>query len=168
MPDSPAELFRCHHLAVFRYIQRMTGRADAAEDLTQEVFVRVLRSWDTYDQRGQERAWLFRIARNLAIDWHRAKHREAVGHSDPAALAVDSTQDVDTAVQEALDGLPVDDRDVFLLRVLGGFGHEEIADLIGTSPAAVRSRIFRARNALRSRLSGVAWGRACHQRRVES
>jgi RNA polymerase sigma-70 factor (ECF subfamily) len=60
---TPAELFERHHVAIYRYLLRMTGSRETAEELTQDVFVRVLNGLEHYQQRDRERAWLFRIAR---------------------------------------------------------------------------------------------------------
>ena len=153
MPRSPSDLFDRHHLAIFRYVARMTGSVDVAEDVTQEVFVRVIRRWTSYRDEDRESAWLFRIARNLITDRHRAASRvasERLGLVEPTA---ESTPELALDLDRAFDCLAADDRDAFLLRTLGGFGHDEIAELVGSTPAAVRSRIFRARALLRSKLA---------------
>ncbi len=159
MAASAADLFDRFHLQIYRYLLRMTGRRDVAEDLTQDVFVRVLRAATPLELAGGERAWLFQVARNLLIDWQRRAARNPVT-SGPDQLpespveAVAARQDIDLHVREALAQLPDADRDAFLLRVVGGFGHAEIATMSGGSPASVRSRIFRARSALRAALAG--------------
>lgn len=151
MPDSPATLFERHHLVVFRYLLRLTGRRDVAEDLTQEVFLRVVRGIESYDHRGFQRAWLISIARNLAIDRHRKSGRQPVEvQIDVPAAASDPAIGLD--IRKALASIPVDERDALVMRVVAGLGHQAIADIVGTTPAAVRSRIHRARVALRSLL----------------
>jgi RNA polymerase sigma-70 factor (ECF subfamily) len=178
MAASPAELFDRHHLAIFRYLLRMTGRKDVAEDLTQDVFVRVLRAADASDLGNLERAWLFRVARNLLIDWQRRAARNPVASTleDSAGSGLpfhgaqgrqagtmsvsDPRPDVALDIRAALERLPEADRDAFLLRVVGGLGHEEIASISGATAASVRSRIFRARSALRATLAPELPGRA--------
>ncbi len=156
MTASVEDLFDRFHLAIYRYLLRMTGRPDVAEDLTQDVFVRVVRA-ARGDLAGGERAWLFEIARNLLVDWQRRARRNPVSEDTEALSArgadgAAARQDVEADVREALGRLPDADREVFLLRVIGGLGHEEIAAISGTSAASVRSRIFRARSALRASL----------------
>ena len=151
MPESSAALFDQHHLAVFRYLLRLLGRRDVAEDLTQEVFVRVVRHQERYTDCGQPRAWLLRIARNLAIDWQRARHRTPEG-ADVDVPDRAPGPDLDMALRQALAALAHDDREVFLLRTIGGLGHHEIATIVGATPAAVRCRIHRARARLRQAL----------------
>jgi RNA polymerase sigma-70 factor (ECF subfamily) len=78
---TPAALFERYHLAIYRYLLRMTRRRDVAEDLAQDVFVRVLggRGRDVLDTGDSYRAWLFRVAHNLLIDWQRrARCRSSV------------------------------------------------------------------------------------------
>ena len=64
MAATSAELFERHHVAIYRYLLRMTGSRETAEELTQDVFVRVLKGLEQYEERDREQAWLFRIARN--------------------------------------------------------------------------------------------------------
>ncbi len=159
MSSTASDLFDRYHLAIYRYLLRLTGRADVAEDLTQDVFVRIVRGAEILDTGDRERAWLFRIARNLWIDRQRRLARSPVVSGLPEDCGSDARHDVALALEEALQQLPPEDSDVFLLRVVGGLGHEEIATVCGATTAAVRSRIFRARSALRqllgARLSSV-------------
>jgi RNA polymerase sigma-70 factor (ECF subfamily) len=98
-------------------------------------------------------AWLFRIARNLALDHHRTRLRRP----EPSALVDEppqsASQDVNLAVHEALASLPVLDRDVFLMREVAGLGYEEIAVACELTVDAVRSRIHRTRLQLRNQLA---------------
>jgi len=146
-------LFAAHHQGLFRYFCRAVGGADAARDLTQEVFLRMSRTSIPVADEGSLRGWVFRIARNLALDHHRSRmrHRDALMVIHSAARP--ASQDVSAAVNEALAALPDLDRDVFLLREVAGLGYEEIAVACELTPDAVRSRIHRARLQLRDQLA---------------
>jgi RNA polymerase sigma-70 factor (ECF subfamily) len=150
MADS-AGLFVAYHQRVFKYLCRAVGSGETARDLTQEVFLRVSRSTAATDGDGS--AWLFRIARNLALDHHRSRSRkpepEPLG-GEPVRRA---SQDVSAAVNQALAALDALDRDVFLMREVGGLGYDEIAKACDLSADAVRSRIYRARVQLRDWLA---------------
>jgi RNA polymerase sigma-70 factor (ECF subfamily) len=149
-------MFDRYHLAVFRYLWRMTGRRDEAEDLTQEVFVRIMRGVDRYDPRDREQAWVFRIARNLLLDHIRQVRRHPVsGEFDQGFHAQRADQDLAVLLTDALGQLDALDREVFLLREVSGLGYVDIAALCGLTPDAVRNRIFRARCTLRDALRGV-------------
>jgi RNA polymerase sigma-70 factor (ECF subfamily) len=152
MASDTEALFVANQHRLFRYFCRAVGHAESARDLTQEVFVRVSRSAIPAGD-GDVRAWLFRIARNLALDHHRSRARRP----EAAAIAVEDTrqpsQDVDFAVTEALASLPDVDRDVFLMREVAGLGYDEIARACSLTPDGVRSRIHRARLQLRSLLA---------------
>jgi RNA polymerase sigma-70 factor (ECF subfamily) len=152
MADTEA-LFAANHSRLFRYFCRAVGGAETARDLTQEVFLRVSRMPVRAEANGDLSGWVFRIARNLALDHHRARRR----HPEPSALvdgAVRSpSQDVDLAVNEALASLPALDRDVFLMREVAGLGYEEIAAACDLTTDAVRSRIHRTRLQLRGQLA---------------
>jgi RNA polymerase sigma-70 factor (ECF subfamily) len=156
MPTA-ADLFERHHRSVFRFLRRMAGSADDAEDLTQEVFLRVLRALDGYEERQLERAWVFRIARNVLLDHRRARGRvptaEPIADAHVVRLPVAPTTGL--ALDEALAGLGDAEREAFLMREVGGLGYVEIGAATGATADAVRSRIHRARLALRKTLEGV-------------
>ena len=149
-----AAIFDRHHLAVFRFLRRMTGRASVAEDLTQEVFLRVVRGAATYEERERELSWVFRIARHVLVDRHRAETRApaAIAIEDGGPFAVPALQPVGFAIDEALVRLPDAEREAFLLREVAGLGYAEIAGITGATPDAARMRIHRARIALRAAL----------------
>jgi RNA polymerase sigma factor (sigma-70 family) len=150
--DSEA-LFVANRHRVFRYFLRVVGETDTAHDLTQDVFVRVSRTDVPQVPDGEVRAWLFRIARNLALDHHRRRVRapRLTDLADEESRL--PSQEVALAVNEALDALADLDRDVFLMREVAGLGYEEIARACELTPDAVRSRIHRTRLQLRERLA---------------
>jgi RNA polymerase sigma factor (sigma-70 family) len=146
-------LFMSHRQGVFRYLARIVGHADAANDLTQEVFLRVTRAGVPAADDIALRAWIFRIARNLALNHIRDRHRrpqavELMDSVDPA------TQELGLAISEALAALPEIDRDVFLMRESAGLSYEDIAAACELTVEAVRSRLRRSRQQLRESLSG--------------
>jgi RNA polymerase sigma-70 factor (ECF subfamily) len=152
-PD-PARLFDRHHLAVFRFLRRVTGSPSLAEDLTQEVFLRVVRGLDGYDERSREVSWIFRIVRNVLVDRHRARARlpQDASLQDAAVVSRPATQVLTAILDEALARLPDEEREAFLMREVGGLGYHDIAEASGATPDAARMRIYRARLALRAAL----------------
>src|ERR671912_2330242 len=123
-----------YHQPLFRYLCRAVGDADAARDLTQDVFLRISRSAVPDTASDGVRAWLFRIARNVAIDHHRHRQRTPATETLTADRAQAASQDVAAALHEALARLPDVDRDVFLLREVGGLGYQEIAHVCDLTP----------------------------------
>ena len=165
-PPRAAGLFERHHLAVYRFLRRATGDGPAAEDLTQEVFLRIVRGLDRYEDRLRERAWVFRIARNVLVDRHRRAMRTdrdlpLAAVPDPAS---DGRQTEAIALQEALAGLREEEREAFLLREVAGLGYEEIGAVVDATSDAVRMRIYRARAGLRAWL-GASGGTVVSARR---
>ena len=152
MPVSDANvLFLAHRQPVYRYLCRILGTAEAARDLTQEVFLRVARADVPDSDSDGHRAWVFRIARNLALNHLRDGQRRprAVPLAERAEPA---TQELHVALDQALAALPDLERDVFLMRETAGLSYQEIADACDLTSDAVRSRLHRARVQLRAAL----------------
>lgn len=153
-------LFDRHHLRIYRFALRSSGDPTLAEDIVQEVFVRALGSIESYSEQGSEIAWLLRIARNLLIDRARKRGRrpEVVEIGDPAARGTTIDPLLRVSLDQALAGLGEEDRQAFLLGQIGGLSYREIAEITGTTEAAVRSRIFRSRSRLRRALAPARSG----------
>jgi RNA polymerase sigma factor (sigma-70 family) len=156
------DIVRAHSARVYRLAYRLTGNPHDAEDLTQEVFVRVFRSLSSYTP-GTFEGWLHRITTNLFLDGARRKQRirfeglaDEMAHrlpgSEPTpAEAFDDTH-LDDDVQAALKALPPEYRAAVVLCDIEGFSYEEIAATLGVKLGTVRSRIHRGRAQLRSAL----------------
>lgn len=164
-------LFQRHRCAVFSFTFRMVGDGPAAEDLTQECFLRVWRARERYQPTAAFRTWLFTIARRLALD--ELKRRQ----NHPTLLEVDTEADGSTAAIEAVAGgeganpqeiveareltrvmdrvlraLPKELREAAVLRDVEGMSYEEIAGVLGCPMGTVKSRL----NAARKRLQAAA------------
>ncbi len=148
------DLFTEHRHGVFRYLCRMVGQGEAARDLTQEVFLRVARAEVPRRDADGLRAWVFTIARNLALNHARDGQRRpaSVELTDTAGPAV---QELGVAIQRALAGQPAIERDVFLLRETAGLSYGEIAAACDLTLEGVRARLHRARVELRAALDGA-------------
>jgi RNA polymerase sigma-70 factor (ECF subfamily) len=144
-------LFVRYREPVFRFLRRLLRDGAAAEDLTQDAFVRAMRG--PYRSNGHERAWIFQIARNLARDHVKAAARRpaVVGLPETPAPGADRTDTL--ALEAAIAALDDEDRAVFLLKEIGGLSYAEIAEACGLTPDAVRSRLHRTRLALRKQLT---------------
>ena len=137
---------------VYTVVLRIVGSREAAEDVTQELFLRLFKL--PPDPSVQNlRAWIFQIARNLAID-ERRKGRETAVLGDVTIPATE--RDLDTAldVERALTTLPLDDREVVILHLNAGLNFREIAEITGLSLPAVYRRYRRALKTLEKMLKG--------------
>lgn len=155
-------LFDAHRDGVFRYLSRIVGQGDAP-DLTQEVFLRVARSPVPDTTADGERAWVFRIARNLALN-HRRDAGRRPSTVELADVSRSAPQETAAAMRQALDRLAPLDRDVFLLREVAGLSYDEIATACEISPDAVRSRLQRTRQQLRQWLQPLLNSGTSHVR----
>ena len=166
-PPSWDEIVRTHSARVHRLAYRLTGNAHDADDLTQEVFVRVFRSLSTYTP-GTFEGWLHRITTNLFLDMMRRKARirfealpedaERLPGRGPGPAQIYDDSHFDDDVQRALDALPPDFRAAVVLCDLEELSYEEIAATLGIKLGTVRSRIHRGRSQLRLALAHRARG----------
>jgi RNA polymerase sigma-70 factor (ECF subfamily) len=143
--------YAAHRDGVFRYLRRIVGGYDTARDLTQEVFLRVSRAGMPDTTTIGQRAWVFRIARNLALNHVRDTNRRPVATA-LADVVAPATQELGTALRRAIEALPPLDRDLFLLREIAGLSYREIAAACEVPIDTVRSRLHEAREALRRAL----------------
>ncbi|HUA30671.1 MAG TPA: RNA polymerase sigma factor SigE [Streptosporangiaceae bacterium] len=161
-PPTWDEVVRDHSARVYRLAYRLTGNSHDAEDLTQEVFVRVFRSLSSYTP-GTFEGWLHRITTNLFLDMARRRQRirfEGLGDETAARLGdggrspADAFDDrhLDGDIQAALKALAPEYRAAVILCDIEGLSYEEIADALGIKLGTVRSRIHRGRAQLRSAL----------------
>jgi RNA polymerase sigma-70 factor, ECF subfamily len=155
-------VYRRYQQVVYRFARAMTGRPDSAEDVTQEVFIALIKELPRYDpERAGFTTYLYGIVRNLSRDrWRRTQRRlalEAIGleRRSTADDPFDSTEraQVTTQVHRALRGLPLRYREVIILCDLHGLAYAEAALVVRSSVGGVRARLHRARHLLRQRLS---------------
>jgi RNA polymerase sigma-70 factor, ECF subfamily len=149
-------LFERHGSAIRRYLRRLTGEPELARDLAQDVYLRVVRHAGRYEPREREQAWIFRIARNVFLDHHKARARQPRTEAIAAEWAGGAVQTLRVDLDEALKRLDPIDRDAFLLCELGGLRYDEIAAALELTTASVRSRIYRTRLTLRATVSPPA------------
>lgn len=154
---------------VYTFLMQHTGSRDAADDLFQEVFLRVVRGRDGFRaERGSFRTWIAAIARNVLTDrWRRQGHEPrnegdapepsllpAGGpHGNPLALL--RGEELRARIVAALEALPTEQREVFLLRELVGLGFEEIAAVTGCKVPTAKSRMRYALEGLRAALAAA-------------
>ena len=160
---------RTHTRRVYNLCYRFTARRDEAEDLTQEVFLRVYRTLKSYDPgHGPLAVWMHRVARNLLIDHYRAtrKHRLAVPLEDemihleqkesaaPRPDRAVAQRELSAALEQALTRLSPELREAVILRDLQGLDYREIADTLDIPEGTVKSRMHHAVKKLRDELEG--------------
>ena len=153
-----AGLFDRYREPVWRFFRRRVRDPELAADLAQETFVAILKGAASYEPRAAFRSYLFGIAFNvLAAARRKSAATVAVpGVSDPIVSGSDPY--VVLWVRRALAELADEDREIVMLREYEGLSYEEIAQLVSVPVGTVRSRLFRARQALREQLAGQPAG----------
>jgi RNA polymerase sigma-70 factor (ECF subfamily) len=164
-----ADLVGEHQRMVVQLAVNLLGDRDEALDLSQEVFLRVFRTIHRFRGQSSLRTWIYRIAVNQArnrhrfwrrrhradqvsLDQHIATHGEFLsgGNTTPDRLL--AQKELATQLQRALESLPFDQRTAIVLREVDGLSYEEIAYSLGVAVGTVKSRLTRARQALRNEL----------------
>jgi RNA polymerase sigma-70 factor (ECF subfamily) len=155
------QIVRQHWRKVFNIAYKFTGKHDEAEDLTQDVFLKIFKSLNTFDRRANFQTWLVSVSRNLCIDHYRSvrKERETIdrdvdaGELSPVAQTVSPVaalehRDRVDLLKKALDQLPPTLRSAVLLRDIQELSYQEIADKLNLPEGTVKSRINRGRTEL--------------------
>jgi RNA polymerase sigma-70 factor (ECF subfamily) len=146
---------------VFNVAYKFVGRHDQAEDLTQDIFLKIFKSLDTFDRRANFQTWLISISRNLCIDYYRSvrKERETIDRGvdaneltpashDPGPVAVLEQRDRVALLRQAMSELPETLRTAVLMRDIQELSYQEIADRLRLPEGTVKSRINRGRTEL--------------------
>lgn len=152
------------------YLYRLLRNLDEAHELAQEVFLKVYQALDRYDPRYRFSTWLFRVAQNAAIDQIRRRrlklvpiHRQEEGDEEGRDWDLPSPErgpyrhlrnrERGEAIQQAIDALPWEYRELIVLRHYGELSYEEIAGVKGMPLGTVKNKLFRGRQLLKEKLS---------------
>lgn len=167
-------LMKRYEKPLFNFIVRSVKRADLAEEMLQEVFIRVIKSASKYQQTAKFSTWIYTIARNLCIDRARKKSGkelsldQTIGDSEKDThldRVVDESNQAATEhdravflskLEEALEKLPEEQREVFLMREVSDLKFREISEILGIPVPTVKSRMRYALEALRGHLTEYA------------
>jgi RNA polymerase sigma-70 factor, ECF subfamily len=167
-----AELVNLHQRMVFGLALHLLGDRDEALDLSQEVFLRVFRTLACFRGQSALRTWIYRIVINQARNrqrWWRRRHKsdqisldEHLQHcgdlpseSEIAPDRLLASKETAAKLWQAMDRLPFDQRTAIILREIDGLRYDEIAFSLGIAVGTVKSRLTRARHALRAELLGL-------------
>jgi RNA polymerase sigma-70 factor (ECF subfamily) len=159
------QIVRQYWRKVFNVAYKFVGKHDEAEDLTQDIFLKIFKSLNTFDRRANFQTWLISISRNLCIDHYRSvrKERETIDRDvdanelsplshDPGPVAALEQQDRVQLLREAMASLPDTLRTAVLMRDIQELSYQEIADKLRLPEGTVKSRINRGRTELARRI----------------
>src|SRR5687767_10876265 len=152
------QIVRQNWRKVFNVAYKFVGKHDEAEDLTQDIFLKIFKALKTFDRRANFQTWIVSISRNLCIDHYRSvrKERQTIARevdandlqpasTDRGPYAAAEHQDLRAMLRQALHGLPLTLRTAVVLRDLQEFSYQEIADRLNLPEGTVKSRINRGR-----------------------
>jgi RNA polymerase sigma-70 factor (ECF subfamily) len=149
-------LYHRYNRRVYAYCIKMVKSRERAEDLYQEIFIRVARKRENF-RSGNFAAWLFAIARNLCLNALRdnVEHVQIEDVQDSLAAPVETSEYEMSSdiLRRAIDQLPPDLRETLVLRVYNGFSYNEISEITETKLSTVKVRIFRAKQRLHEMLA---------------
>ena len=160
--DAFAFLVETYETSVYRLALRMCGNAHDAEEVAQEAFVAAWKGMPTFRGESKFSSWLYQLTTNAAIDFLRRekRHRGTTSIEDEVDLSTPDTPqqaaeaaEVRQALQQALDALTPEHREIFLLRQMRQLSYEEIGRLLGLEAGTVKSRLSRAKKQLREILA---------------
>ena len=166
-------LFERHHRAVYQFCLQITRHGALAEDIVQDVFLKILKKAGTFRGDGSFKGWMFHIARNEALNQLRTAKRRNTTPTDPSLLDAElvdgrSAEQAATghealeALNRAMASLPVSVREVIWLGRMEFDGYEDLATALGCTPATARVRMHRAMKKL-SQCLDSAGGELCHE-----
>jgi RNA polymerase sigma-70 factor, ECF subfamily len=150
--DALSGLYQLHAQALLTLARRLTGSLPDAEDVVQDLFVGLPEAIHRYQEQGYLRGWLRRITVRLAlmrIRSGRLRREETIEAHSPSVIG-DALQD--TVIRAALEGLSAEDRAIVFLKVVEGYDHREIAELLGIRRGTSEVRLHRAMARLRQLL----------------
>ena len=156
-----AAMMQAWHVPIYSFLRGMLSEHEDAADATQETFVQVLRSIDTFRGEAKFSTWLYTIARRKGLDALRSRKQLSLRHAHPdaadweARLEADPFFDGDEAerrLHAALQVLPARQREVFTLRYFQEMAYADIAELTGTSQGAAKASYFHAKNKVQDHL----------------
>jgi RNA polymerase sigma-70 factor (ECF subfamily) len=155
------QIVRQHWRKVFNVAYKFVGSHEQAEDLSQEIFLKIFRSLDTFDRRANFQTWLVSVSRNLCIDYYRSVRKERLTidrdvtaedvsptSSTVSPLAALENRDLAVLLRQALGALPQSLRMAVLLRDIQELSYQEIAERLRLPEGTVKSRINRGRKEL--------------------
>lgn len=159
------EIYTKYHQDLFQFLFYMVKNRAEAEDLVQEVYIRVLRSYDQFEGKSSEKTWLFSIAKNVAID-HFRKHRswkdrlydkfdwdrQPVKDSAPLPEEIAILNEDVRILYTCLDSCPTNQRIVLIMRFLNGFSIAETAKALKWTESKVKTTQHRAIKSLKSKM----------------
>ena len=158
-------LYRRHNDAIYRYLLRLCGHRDSADDIFQEVWGKIVKARKTYRPTAKFTTFLYRVAHNCFIDHVRRNRRHSMNTVLEPELHGDPGESLETATERslarerlevALTTLPEEQRDAFLLREEGGLSVEQIASVTGCNRETAKSRLRYAVSKLRSAIDEPA------------
>jgi len=153
-PEAFGRLYQLHHGAIASMLYRRTGDAHAAEDLAAQTFINAWKALPRFEHTGAPfRAWLMRIGTNEARRWAKQRRRRAdVESNAPSNGHADSDRDAGAEVRAAIGAMSLDHQDVITLVYYESLSVEQVAAVLGVRPGTVKSRLSRAREALRNEM----------------
>ncbi|MGG4492011.1 RNA polymerase sigma factor SigX [Metabacillus idriensis] len=165
MEEAFQRIYEKYHGDIFQFLFYMVKNREQAEDLVQEVYIRILKSYDSFEGRSSEKTWIFSIARHVAIDFFRKQKtlkqriletfdwdRQQIQDVQPMPEEIAAQNEELQGIYRSLGSCTVDQRSVIILRYLQGLSIAETAAALGFTESKVKTTQHRALKALKKHL----------------
>lgn len=156
-------LYETYHQSLFQFVFYMVRNRETAEELVQEVYIKVLHSYETFEGKSSEKTWLYSIARHVAIDWIRKQNRqkrkwlgilgpvekEEIRDTAPLPEEIVTQREEIRLIYKGLKKCTIDQQQVIILRYVQGLSIQEASQILGWSESKVKTTQHRAIKALK-------------------
>ncbi len=152
--DYMADLFLKYSNHILNYFCYMTGKIEDSKDLTQDLFLRLIKYRKSFDPEKSFKFWIFQIAKNIFIDYSKSMHHNCAGYENLGSIDKDEAEKNnfhgnDSLLYYSISRLPDEYRELLILGKFHGLKYKDLAELFFTTESAVKKKMLRALNKLR-------------------
>ncbi|UCH14837.1 MAG: sigma-70 family RNA polymerase sigma factor [Bacteroidales bacterium] len=153
--DSMTHIFNKYNNRILNYFFFLTGKIEDSQDLTQEVFLRLIKYRKSFNRQKNFKSWLYHTAKNILINYSNSKHNKTIefdnlNYSETIqSEIINNSSSEDQILYESISKLPFEYKEIIVLSKFQGLKYKQIAVLFSTTEASIKNKMLRALNKLR-------------------